>query len=343
MSFKLGILDQSPIFPEKTGFDALQATIRLAQKAEQWGYARFWVAEHHHMGDVAGASPEVLISHILARTNAIQVGSGGVMLQHYSPFKVAENFHVLSTLSPGRVDLGVGKSPGGLPLSTKALRYGTDNDGIHFEERLTFLKKLLDHSVEEVHPLSGIEALPKPPVKPGIFLLGGSASSARLAAELGVHFVFAKFLVGSEESLAQASRIYRKLYPDGTFMAAVAVFAVPCEKKAKQIADEHSLYKITIESGRTLIVQSYQQVEAFKKQAVEAFEVEKHKADMIAGTPEQVKGELERIHHQYEVDEFILHTPIRKEEERFRSFELLRPIAAARAKRGLKQSIKILP
>lgn len=342
MSFKLGILDQSPVFPKKTGFDALQATIRLAQKAEQWGYARFWVAEHHHMGDVAGSSPEVLISHILARTNSIQIGSGGVMLQHYSPFKVAENFHVLSTLSPGRVDLGVGKSPGGLPLSTKALKYGTDNDGIHFEKRLAFLKKLLDDSVEEHHPLSGIEALPKPPVKPGIFLLGGSASSARLAAELGVHLVFAKFLVGSEESMAQASRIYRGLYPDGIFMAAIAVFAAPCEKEAKLIADQHRLYKIKLESGQTLTVQSYQQVEAFKQQAAEAFEVEELIADMIAGTTEQIMEELERIHLQYQVDEFILHTPIRKEEERFRSFELLSPVAAGRAGRSLEQSIKIL-
>lgn len=188
MGYKLGILDQSPVFPGKNTFDALQQTIHLARKAEEWGYSRFWVAEHHHMEDVAGSSPEVLISHLLARTNSIQIGAGGIMLQHYSPYKVAENFHVLSTLSPGRVDLGVGPSPGGLPLSTKALQYGTENRGKDFAERLTFIKALVDDSVEKDHPLAGIQALPRPPIKPGIFLLGGSANSARLAAKLGVHF-----------------------------------------------------------------------------------------------------------------------------------------------------------
>lgn len=140
MSYQLGLLDQSPIPEGASAFDALQQTVRLAQKAEEWGYSRFWVSEHHNTEQLAGSSPEVLISYLLARTNSIRIGSGGVMLQHYSPFKVAENFHVLSSLAPGRVDLGVGKAPGGLPLSTKALQFGTMNDGKDFKERFVFLK-----------------------------------------------------------------------------------------------------------------------------------------------------------------------------------------------------------
>lgn len=100
MGYKLGLLDQSPIYDGETAFDALQHTIRLAQQAEEWGYSRFWVSEHHHAEQLAGSSPEVLISYLLAQTNSIRIGSGGVMLQHYSPFKVAENFHVLSSLAP---------------------------------------------------------------------------------------------------------------------------------------------------------------------------------------------------------------------------------------------------
>lgn len=138
MSYQLGLLDQSPILEGSSAVDALQQTVRLAQKAEEWGYSRFWVSEHHHSEQVAGSSPEVLMSYLLARTKSIRIGSGGVMLQHYSPFKVAENFHVLSTLAPGRVDLGIGKAPGGLPLSTKALQFGTVNDGQDFEERFLF-------------------------------------------------------------------------------------------------------------------------------------------------------------------------------------------------------------
>ena len=119
---KLSILDQSPVNKAETGVTAFQQTIQLAQKAEEWGYHRFWVAEHHGSNRVMGSSPEVLISHLLAKTSTIRVGAGGVMLQHYSPYKVAENFNVLASLAPGRVDLGIGGGPGGLPHSTKALQ-----------------------------------------------------------------------------------------------------------------------------------------------------------------------------------------------------------------------------
>src|SRR5699024_9818912 len=104
--YKIAILDQSPIFPGQTAGEALKSTMELAQKAEEWGYERFWVSEHHQTLDLAGTSPEVLISHLLAKTTSIKVGSGGVMLQHYSPYKVAEDFQLLSLLSPGRVELG---------------------------------------------------------------------------------------------------------------------------------------------------------------------------------------------------------------------------------------------
>ena len=114
MALTLSILDQSPIQEGETATEAFQHTIELVQKAEAWGYHRFWVAEHHDLDHVVGSSPEVLIAHLLAKTSRIRIGSGGVMLQHYSPYKVAENFHVLASLAPGRIDLGIGRAPGGL-------------------------------------------------------------------------------------------------------------------------------------------------------------------------------------------------------------------------------------
>ena len=123
-NLKLSILDQSPVHGSETPTEALGRTIELAQRAEEWGYHRFWVAEHHGSSRVMGSSPEILVSHLLAHTSSIRVGSGGVMLQHYSPYKVAENFNMLSSLAPGRVDLGIGRGPGGLPRSTAALRRG---------------------------------------------------------------------------------------------------------------------------------------------------------------------------------------------------------------------------
>ena len=120
-ALKLSILDQSPSHQGEDAVQSFQRTIALATKADGWIYHRYWVAEHHSSDRVMGSSPEVLISHLLAKTNRIRVGSGGVMLQHYSPYKVAENFNVLSSLAPGRVDLGIGRGPGGLPQSTMAL------------------------------------------------------------------------------------------------------------------------------------------------------------------------------------------------------------------------------
>ncbi|STW29700.1 luciferase family protein YtmO [Klebsiella michiganensis] len=124
MSYRISILDKSPLAAGETAAQALARTLTLAQQAEAWGYHRFWIAEHHNTEQLASPSPELAIAWILGQTRRIRVGSGGVMLQHYSPYKVAENFNMLASLAPGRVDLGVGKAPGGLPLSTRALQQG---------------------------------------------------------------------------------------------------------------------------------------------------------------------------------------------------------------------------
>lgn len=325
MSLKLGILDQSPIFNGKTAADAFQHTIQLAKRAEEWGYSRFWVSEHHNMEQVAGSSPEVLISHLLAQTNTIQVGSGGVMLQHYSPYKVAENFNVLSTLAPGRVDLGIGKAPGGLPLSTKALQNGESNNKNDFNERFTFLKQLIDETVEHDHPLAGIQALPRPDEKPDIYLLGGSVNSAKFAADLRVNFVYAGFLNNDDKVLHETVHNFKSNFREGKFIFSLAVLAAPTQDEAEKLAAEHKLFSLHLHDGRTLTVQSEEQVLAYEKQAEGPFEVQEKAANIIAGTPEYVKGELIRFQHLYHIDEFILHTPIRREAERFRSFQLLSP------------------
>jgi luciferase family oxidoreductase group 1 len=325
MSYKLSILDQSPIFPGSTAYNALQKTVLLAQKAEEWGYSRFWVSEHHHTDQLAGSSPEVLISYILSRTNKIQVGSGGVMLQHYSPYKVAENFHVLSNLAPGRVDLGIGKAPGGLPLSTKALQYGTVNNGKDFSERLTFLNELIENSVDEKHPLKGIQATPIPQKKPEIFLLGASVNSAQLAANLGISFVFAKFINSDDEILEQAAKLYHEAYPNGRFIISLAVIVAPTQSEAEQLAGSRKIVKVHLQSGRSVTLQSIEQAEVFGNQAGEPYEITEQEADIVAGTPVFVNKILKKLQQTYQVDEFIIHTPIEKEAERIQSFQLLSP------------------
>lgn len=142
MSWRISILDKSPVAEHETAADALARTLALAQQAETLGYHRFWIAEHHNTPQLASPSPELLIAWILGQTKRIRVGSGGVMLQHYSPYKVAENFNVLAAIAPGRVDLGVGKAPGGLPLSTRALQYGLNpQEKGSFADQLTQLDR----------------------------------------------------------------------------------------------------------------------------------------------------------------------------------------------------------
>lgn len=326
MSYSLGILDQSPIIEDATNERTLQKTVALAQKAEQLGYSRFWVSEHHNTETLAGSSPEVLVSYLLAKTKSINIGSGGVMLQHYSPYKVAENFHVLASLEPGRVDLGIGKAPGGLPLSTKALQYGTLNKGEDFEERLTFLQQLIEQTVPAEHDLYGVQATPIPKVKPALFLLGASPQSAALAGTLGIAFVFARFINSDNDILAQAVTAYRKHHPNGHFAVSIAALAAPTKEEAKELIGDQKITKVHLASGKSLTLQSVELAEKFGQESGESFTVKQYDADILYGTPEEIKTILDDYHVRYQIDEFILHTPVLREFERERSFELLSPV-----------------
>lgn len=325
MGYKIGILDQSPVIENLSNYGILQKTVQLAQKAEKWGYERFWVSEHHNSEDVLGSAPEILVPYLLAKTNTIRIGSGGVMLQHYSPYKVAEAFQVLATLEPGRVDLGVGKGPGGLPLSTKALQFGTVNTGEDFEERLTFLQQVLNDNIPANHPLAGIKAIPKPPKQQELILLGASPNSARLASKLGLTFSFASFFNSDDRSLAEAAEAYKENYKGGRFILAVSAIAAPTSEEARRLAGQQQLVKVHLKSGRVLTLQNEEAAEKFGKESGEEYEVKVHQANFIAGSPTEVKEELDRLHHQYGVDEFIIHTPVKDDQARILSYELLSP------------------
>ncbi|MBC1285915.1 LLM class flavin-dependent oxidoreductase [Listeria booriae] len=324
MGFRLSILDQSPIADGKSGYEALQQTIALAEKAEEWGYHRFWVSEHHDTKLLAGVSPEVLVSHLLARTERIRVGSGGVMLQHYSTYKVAENFQLLASLAPNRVDLGVGKAPGGLPLSTKALQYGRGAGTVDFAEQLTLLKQFVDDAVPADHELAGVHVDPEPPTKPDIFLLGASTASAELAAKLGVNFCFAKFITSDEVVLREAVTAFRTGQRNGEFIIAIPILAADTESEAQRLAGEQKVVRVTLATGVSVTVQTVAQAEEFARQAGETdFTIEEREANIIAGTQQQVKAELVRLRATFDVDEFVIHTPVARQDARFRSVQLI--------------------
>ena len=317
--YRLSILDQSPVIEGESYHAALQRTVRLAKCAESLGFHRFWVSEHHNTRELAGASPEVLISYILANTNTIRVGSGGVMLSHYSPYKVAENFHVLSNLAPGRVDLGVGKAPGGLPIATKALQVNGVLDPSQFNARLQQLTDYLNTTEGELIVVPQVEE------KPEVFLLGGSVESAKTAAQLGISYVFAQFIKGDEDTLLEETlQAYKAIAPNGTFAVGIAALAAETEEQAKALASTNKIYRVHLQSGRSLVLTTEAAATKYGEQSGESFEVKEAQIPIVAGTAEQVKAQFDKL-HALGVDEFILHNPTKNEDARFQSLQLLSP------------------
>lgn len=331
MALKFGILDQSIVFPGQTPVEALNNTIKLAQLAESLGYERFWVSEHHDSPQMAGASPEVLISHLLARTERIRIGSGGVMLQHYSPYKVAENFNVLASLAPGRVDLGIGRAPGGLPRSTKALQRVTETGGAPdtLESKLIELEQLLRGALDESHPLAGLQANPLPDSPADIYLLGTSVASARLAAERGYPYAFALFINNDPDAAQEAFNVYRESFNrskggEPRTILALAVIAADTEEEAAALASNNKSVRVTLASGKTVNVGSLEQAEIFAKQAGETYTAEVREADITKGTKETVRKRLLELRDRYDADELIFTTIVPDFEKRIRSFQLLK-------------------
>jgi luciferase family oxidoreductase group 1 len=197
---KLTVVEQSPIRKGGSGQDALHETIELARVAEALGYERIWVAEHHNMTTIASTSPEILIGQIGAATSRIRIGSGGVMLPHYSAFKVAENFRMLETLFPGRVDLGLGRAPGGDQKTAAALAYPSSPIDVRaYPEQVEDLIGFLGDNLPPEHPFSTLRPGPKTTGIPEVWLLGSGIDSAQLAAQRGLPFSFAHFFGQAEQ------------------------------------------------------------------------------------------------------------------------------------------------
>ena len=327
MTLKLSILDLSPLYDSETAAQAFQRTIELARKAEAWGYHRFWVSEHHGSDRVVGSSPEVLISHLLAKTERIRVGSGGVMLQHYSPYKVVENFNVLASLAPGRVDLGIGRGPGGMPQSTRALQPGSGSAGRSLSDKLVELDQLLHDRVAANHPLHGLRASPQPPEPAELFLLGTSPASAELAADMAIPYVFAYFLNSDDTMMREAVAAYRARFTATNarpqVMLALPVIVADTDAEASAHAAEITVVRIRLQSGRTLTVGNLEGAEEFGRQAGEAYTLEVQQARVIHGAPDTVRQRLTDLQRAYHIDELMVITAIKDFSKRLHSYALL--------------------
>lgn len=328
MSYRLSILDKSPVGEAETAAIALARTLHLAQLAEEWGYHRFWIAEHHNTPQLASPSPELVIAWILGQTQRIRVGSGGVMLQHYSPYKVAENFNLLASLAPGRVDLGVGKAPGGLPLSTQALQQGINQtEKGTFAEQLSQLNGWLSLTGKET--AQTVFPTPLPPTPPEGFVLGASVQSAQLAADSDWNFIFAAHL-NADKALLRDVLTYWQNNSSRPTIVAVQVIVANSAGIAAQLAENVQIWGVELEDGQRVTVASEEQALAFAAQAGSApRKIARREQALLHGTAQEVVEKLTDLHTHYGIDEFIIDTPVAEGHARLTSLRLLAKAHAA--------------
>ena len=324
----LSVLDQSPVRSGSTPADAIHETLDLAQAADRLGYHRYWLAEHHSTAGLAGSSPEVLIGRVAALTSRIRVGSGGVMLTHYSPLKVAESFRVLETLFPGRIDLGIGRAPGSDPLTARALSHGPGALGLeHFPNQIADLIAFLGDGLPAGHPFAGVRAMPTGPTAPDVWLLGSSGDSAAYAAHFGTAFSFAHFI--NDEGGPEVVRAYREYFRPSPWLAAprasVAAFAVcaDTEAEAERLARSRDLFLVRLRTGRPGPYPSVEEALAHPYTPHELAIVRHTRRRTITGAPEQAKERLLALADEYGVDELVVVTITHSPKARLRSYELL--------------------
>lgn len=319
----LSVLDQSPVRTGSTAAAAVQETLELAELCDRLGYRRYWLAEHHATPGLAGSCPEVLIGAVAARTERIRVGSGGVMLQHYSALKVAEQFRMLETLHPGRIDLGIGRAPGSDQRTARALREGEE----WFPQQVADLLAYLRDELPTAHPYAGVRATPACPTAPEPWLLGSTDQSASLAAHFGTAFSFAHFIAG--EGGPEAVRAYQRAFQPSPWLAAprasAAVFVVcaDTDAEAQRLAKSRELFVVGLYTGRLRPYPSEEEAEAFPYTPRDRAIVESARRRSFAGAPGAVRERLLAIAAEHDVDELVVVTITHDPKARRRSYELL--------------------
>ncbi|WP_047981107.1 MsnO8 family LLM class oxidoreductase [Ornithinibacillus contaminans] len=313
---KLSILDQAPIAIGKSTHEALLETINLAKLGEELGYNRYWIAEHHDLNGLVCPAPEVMLSAIGGKTDGIRIGAGAILLPHYKPFKVAETFNMLATLYPDRIDLGIGRSPGGSAEASIALSGNFLENVRNMPVALDELLHFIHQDFEASHMFSKIKPTPIPPVAPDVWLLGTSEKSAILAADKGMAYAFGHFMTdyNAESILKMYKKNFREKHPSKASKLVVAVHVICADTmdEAENIAwKQYS--RTTSQPTVDLNVAVHDQLTEFKSKT----------ANMIIGNPKQVKEKLVQLSELYEVEEFMILTNTSSYIERNKSYELL--------------------
>ncbi|MGE0697573.1 MAG: LLM class flavin-dependent oxidoreductase [Hyphomicrobiaceae bacterium] len=327
MTLSLSILDQSPIIGTTSPAEAIQRTIELARLADRLGYHRYWCAEHHALNGLADASPEILLARLGAETKRIRLGTGGIMMPYYAPFKIAEQFKMLEALYPGRIDLGLGRAPGGHPRTARVLFDGRPIDTDEgFANQLAEISALFRGVVPEGHPLHGQMVSPNVPTSPEMWVLGSSTGGASFAASLGMRFAFAHFINAySGAEVAKAYRQHFKPWHEQTPRVALAMLAIVSEDAAEAKAIEKAVlmrWALTA-MGANRTVPTIEEAAAYEFSPKERQIAEHDRPRLTLGPAKLVAARIREMAEEFGADEVILVAVAPSYDIRVRTFEVL--------------------
>jgi luciferase family oxidoreductase group 1 len=320
---KLSVLDQSTVAEGAPPAQALHNTLEIARLADALGYERYWVAEHHGIPSHAGTAPEILVARIAAETTGIRVGSGGVLLQYYSPMKVAEIFRVLEALTPGRIDLGIGRAGGANLIEYQAMRWDAPRQADDFGVKVATLLSYLRGDFAADHPYRDILVMPSGPASPPVWMLGSSPRSALMAARLGLPYAYAHFI--NPQDTRQAVRNYRDNFAgaDPQLIIGTGMYCADTESQAKRLLASHLLTRRRLFQGDIRAIPSADQAAAelagSDSLAAEGTEWPRY----FAGTPDQIRETALSMGAGLGVDELIAMNMIHDHGDRVRCYELL--------------------
>jgi len=327
---KVSVIDQSPVPAGFTPADALRNTIELARLTDRLGYERYWIAEHHAIESLASPAPEIMIARVAAETIGIRVGSGAVLLPHYSPLKVVETFRVLHALYPNRIDLGLGRAPGGTPLDAWALRRDRERRQTtdDFPSQLVELLTWLNGEFPPDHPFSRIKISPAMPGAPEVWLLGSSLWSAAAAAQLGLPYAFAHFI--DPQPTRAALEYYRSHFvamescPAPRTILALGAVCAETEEEAARLISSARLFRRRIRQGDVRAIPTPEDALAELGPAPELpAAVGEEWSRYIAGAPDRVRDQLIDMASVLNIDELMVVTIVHDHKARMRSYELL--------------------
>ncbi|MBS1519164.1 MAG: MsnO8 family LLM class oxidoreductase [Bacteroidetes bacterium] len=320
---KLNILDQSPVTEGITHAEAVRQTIELAKFADSLGYHRYWVAEHHSSASFASASPEIMITAVASATENIRAGSGGILISHYSPLKIAEQFNMLQCLFPGRIDLGIGRAPGGDANIVKAMRTSGENAFSKIQELITYLRRSSGNEA-----VGTVKAVPGGMELPEIWILGTSPDSALFAAENGLPYTFGSFI--NDEFMLPCFQSYYQNFKPSAFLKEpylnLALFSISSEtsEEASSLArcSEYWLSQ-TFLKGKNIPFPDKKTTSEYNFSIEEKMLIQHRRKSAVIGDAESVAVKLKHIAEKYAVHELTVVTITSEFEDRKRSYELL--------------------